>query len=85
MQELTVELADMANILNIGIKDQMAALQWVEKNIGAFGGDKTKVRWCGGYQSTNLNNSRLGDGVWRECRSDHDAYVILEYSTTETG
>ncbi|KAG7445246.1 esterase 1 [Guyanagaster necrorhizus] len=30
-------------ILNLAIKDQLAALEWVQKNIGAFGGDKDKV------------------------------------------
>ncbi|KAK0460688.1 extracellular triacylglycerol lipase precursor [Desarmillaria tabescens] len=30
-------------ILNLAIKDELAALEWVQLNIGAFGGDKDKV------------------------------------------
>ena len=29
--------------LNIGLKDQLTALEWIQLNIGAFGGDKSKV------------------------------------------
>ncbi|KAF9531107.1 extracellular triacylglycerol lipase precursor [Crepidotus variabilis] len=33
--------------LNLAIKDQIAALQWVQANIGSFGGDKKKVTMFG--------------------------------------
>ncbi|TFK83623.1 extracellular triacylglycerol lipase precursor [Polyporus arcularius HHB13444] len=35
--------ADTRNALNLGLKDQLTALQWVQKHIGAFGGDPAKV------------------------------------------
>jgi carboxylesterase type B len=31
------------NALNLGLKDQLAGLEWIKANIGAFGGDKSKV------------------------------------------
>ncbi|KAJ7595471.1 extracellular triacylglycerol lipase precursor [Mycena floridula] len=30
-------------LLNVGLKDQLVAMEWVQQNIGYFGGDKDKV------------------------------------------
>lgn len=35
--------AESKGSLNLGLKDSLTALQWVQANIGAFGGDKDKV------------------------------------------
>jgi carboxylesterase type B len=35
--------ADNRGALNLGIKDQITALQWVQLHIETFGGDKDKV------------------------------------------
>jgi len=40
---LTIIVANDRGALNLALKDQIAALEWVQENIGEFGGDKKKV------------------------------------------
>ena len=49
---LTIIVADNRGALNLALKDQLAALEWVQENIGEFGGDKKKV----GTPSAQIEN-----------------------------
>ncbi len=35
--------AEMAEAVNLGLQDQLAALEWVHRHIGAFGGDSANI------------------------------------------
>jgi len=80
-----VEPADKAGILNLGLRDQVTALKWVKKNIGAFGGDKNKVLGPV-VLACHLSQTRfaLGYRIRRECRINHDFDFILELSFGNT-
>lgn len=59
--------AEQRGALNLGIKDMFAALTWVQSNIGAFGGDNSKVSCITCTLWLNLTHS--GHGVRAKRRS----------------
>lgn len=65
---------------NYGILDQIAALQWVKKNITAFGGNPDNVTIAGqsaGSMSVNvLDASPLAKGLFHRMIAESGAFVV---------
>ena len=61
---------------NYGLLDQLAALQWVKKNIGGFGGDPGNVTIAGqsaGYDVNALVASPLGKSLFQKAIGESGA------------
>lgn len=68
--------------LNLGIRDHIAALQWIQKNIEGFGGDPDNVtifgESAGGWSTTALIISPAAKGLFKRAIAESGVIPIKE-------
>ncbi|KAI0737886.1 extracellular triacylglycerol lipase precursor [Daedaleopsis nitida] len=72
--------AEQKGALNLGLKDQLVGLKWVQKHVGAFGGDPTKVTIFGqSAGAISIADLYLNSGLEQFVRG-----AILESGSADT-
>lgn len=73
--------------VNLGIRDQICALEWVQRNIGGFGGDKDNVtifgESAGGFTTTALTISPAAKGLFKRAISESGIVDLKDRSAAQ--